>query len=180
MYIVKAVKVGSGNLRIVLNLLKNVCAFRKLHEIRKRRNRVVYYAVADEISLKLLIEALEANSYRVERYEEVKSIPWYLEDIAKSLEDLHREIEFKRKAIELLQPVLRGEKSVSEVARESGLDYRKLLRIKRSLSNRILVEILPRTSIEAIKREALRHGLVPISDTLYYAGNFSRRDTIYR
>jgi len=190
MYVVRveAVKtaVKHGNLRGLMRGLKLWFAVRKLHEYGRAR----YYLVADEESLAMLKDVFEALGYSI-KAEKLEPVPWYFAELAATLVSEARDLAVKRRAINLFAPVFRGEKSVREIARELAAKYnisdkgefekfyRKLLRIKKSLTSSVFVEFFPRTSPEEFVKHAVRVGFVPITRTLYYSGKFYTETTAY-
>lgn len=180
MYVIKAVRVSRGNLRGVMNRLRAWYAIKKLFAVSRRGTRIVYYLAADKESQEVLVKVLEANGYRVEVVEELKEIPWYLREIVENLKAKAEEVSLKRKCLELLKPVFRGEASVKEIADKYGINYDKLLKIKRRLSKSVLIEFIPRVGTEELFREAVRTGLIPLSSTLYYSGSFNSKVTVYQ
>ena len=178
MYIVKAVRVGKGNLRSIMNKLRAWYAIKKLYS-SNGKNRIVYYLVADEESLNIFTKVMEANGYKISRIERLENIPWYLKEVTEKLMKHAKEVSLKRKCLELLKPVFRGEASVKEIAEKHGINYNKLLRIKNRLSKSILIEFLPRIEVDELLRHAVRVGLVPLTKTIYYSGSFISKTSSY-
>lgn len=178
MYIVRAVKVGPGSLRNVMGKLRAWYAFRKLYEVGSKRRPIRYYLVADDESLEALTKALEASGHSVE-VRGVGEVPWYMEELVEGLSRRAEELRLKRRCLELLKPVFRGEATVREVAERSGLSYDKLLRLKRRLSRSVFIEFVPRVGYEELLRGAIAVGLAPLTKTLYYSGSFNSSSSAY-
>jgi len=179
MYIVKIVKTGKGNIRGIMPLLSAWYSIRKFY----RKGNTVYYLVADEESLSIFKKVFMYNGYDIVRYEPIEKTPWYLEEFINEFINRAKELKLKR---ECLYSIVNEGISIKEIpskfknfAKNIGLSSAKLSKILERISKSILVWFNPRIDLEEFMKYAVKVGLVPLTNMIYYTGSFSKKKSKY-
>jgi len=178
MHVARAVKTGQGNIKVIMPLLTAWYSIRKFY----RKGKITYYLIADEESLNIFEKIFKWNGYEI-KCDVIKDIPWYLEELITELKRHAVELELKRKCLHsiLNEGILVKDipNKFSAMAKELGIKSTELTRIAERISKSMLVEFNPRIELEEFMKYAVKVGLLPLTNRIYYSGGFFKNQSKY-